>query len=42
MRMPWKAVSRCGVLWSQSKNERLLWQKVQLTPSYWEMFIMNP
>ena len=33
--MPYHAVARCGVLWSQAVNDRLLWQKVQFTPSAW-------
>ncbi len=41
MRMPYHAVARCGVLSSQRQNERLLWQKVQLTPSACDMCIIS-
>ena len=40
MRMPYQAWTRLGVLVSHCATERVLWQKVQFTPSDCDMLIM--
>ena len=42
MRMPYQAVVRCGGLSAQLAIERVLWQKVQFTPSDWLMCTIRP
>ena len=39
--MPCQAVTRCGVLSDQFEKARELWQKVQLTPRLFDMWIMS-
>ena len=41
IRMPYQALTRCGVLWLQFEKARVLWQYVQLTPSALLMCIIN-
>src|ERR1700722_20448667 len=40
-RIPYHAVTRCGVLSDHCPNSRVLWQKVQFTPSPFDIDIIR-